>query len=307
VSVVELQADAVHYTWSARHEPRLRIAPGDTLEVTTRDGFDGQLAGLAADALEDSIDVLDFGRIAPLTGPVWVEGAQPGDALSIEILSLEPQGPGWAVVWPAWAQFDFHRPAGVGPRGSLMTFDAGELASGSVAIGGVDVPLSPMLGIVGTAPAAGEFATLPPRDFGGNMDCRLVREGATLLLPVFVEGGRVSFGDGHAVQGDGEISTTGLECGMRATVVIGLERGRHLGGPELRTPTSRTVIEYGHDLGQAARRAIERTHAALVAEGLDGLQAYALLGLAGQLAINEVVDMPHVGVRLTVPLGGPTP
>ena len=297
-----LASDQVHYTWSARHEPRLRVAPGDVVEVSARDGFDGQLAGLAPEALAESIDALDFDRIAPLTGPIWVEGTQPGDALTVEIRSLRPVGPGWAVVWPAWAQFDYHRPTQAGPGGALFRFDEDQLAAGVVHVGGRAITLAPMLGIVGTAPAHGEFTTLPPRDFGGNMDCRLVREGATLVLPVFVEGALLSLGDGHAVQGDGEISTTGLECGMEATVAIGLERGRHLAGPEVRHGARRSIIEYGRDLDDAARRAIERMHSELVAEGIDAAEAYALLGLAGDLEINQVVDTPHPGVRLSLPL-----
>lgn len=297
-----LDADRVHYTWSADHEPVLRIQPGDTVRVRTRDGFDGQLEGLGADALATSIDALDFARIAPLSGPVFVERAEPGDALAIEIRTLRPVGPGWAVVWPAWTEFDFHRPLGVGPRGRLWRFDPEELREGTMRIGGAHVPLRPMLGIAGTAPDVGEFTTLPPRRFGGNMDCRLLTEGATILLPVLVPGALASFGDGHAAQGDGEISTTGLECALELELRIRVEPGRRLGGPEIRTPTNHTVIEYGRDLDQAARHAIDRMHAHLVGRGIAPDDAYALLGVAGDLAINQVVDTPHPGVRLTFPI-----
>ena len=298
-----LDSERVHYTWSAAHEPVLRIAPGDTVRIRTRDGFDGQLDGLDADALARSIDALDFGRIAPLSGPIFIEDAQPGDALAVEILALEPVGPGWAVVWPAFADFDYHRPPAVGPEGRLFRFEPDELRDGAVRLpGAARVPLRPMRGIAGTAPEAGEFPTLPPRHFGGNMDCRLIGAGATLLLPVLVPGGLASFGDGHAAQGDGEISTTGLEVALELELRIGVERGLHLGGPELRTSGAHTVIEYGRDLDQAARRAIDRMHTHLTGRGMDAAAAYALLGLAGDLVVNQVVDTPHPGVRLTVPI-----
>lgn len=297
-----LGPEDVHYTWSADHEPVLHIEPGDTVRIRTRDGFDGQLDGLDADAFTRSIDALDFSRIAPLSGPIFIEGAQPGDALAVDIVALEPVGPGWTVVWPAFADFDFHRPPGVGPEGRLWRFEPEQLAAGEVRIGGARVPLRPMLGIAGTAPHLGEFSTLPPRHFGGNMDCRLIAAGATLLLPVLVPGALASFGDGHAAQGDGEISTTGLEIALELELRIGLERGLRLGGPELRTAGAHTVIEYGRDLDQAARRAIDRMHARLTDRGMDAAEAYALLGLAGDLVVNQVVDTPHPGVRLTVPI-----
>lgn len=297
----ELSPERVHYTWSARHAPVLRVAPGEVVSLCTRDGFDGQLEGLSVDALASSIDVLDFDRIAPLTGPVEVEGAEPGDALTVEIQEIRPRGPGWVVVWPAWADFDFLRPPGVGPEGRLWRFEPDELLHGALSLGGQRVPHRPMIGMIGTAPADGEFPTLPPRHFGGNMDCRLLTRGATLVLPVLVPGARVSFGDGHAAQGDGEISTTGVECGLDLRVRIDLEPGGAPSGPEIRTPTHHTVIEHARDLDAAIRAVIGRMHAHLVARGMSGHDAYALMGLAGDLAVNQVVDTPYPGVRLTVP------
>lgn len=299
----QLEPETVHYTWRAGQPPVIRIEAGDTITLGTRDGFDAQLADLDADALRDSTAAVDFDRIAPLTGPIFVEGAEAGTTLEVEILTLEPIGDGYAVVWPQRCGFDFHRPTAMPLIGTLRRFPEEALLDDHVSIGKLKVPVRPMLGIIGTAPERGEFRTLPPREFGGNMDCRLIGAGATVLLPVFQEGALLSLGDGHAAQGDGEICTTGIECAMRVKLRVSVASERPISGPELRMDGSHTVISYGLDLDGAARDAIERMHRFLVdVEGLDATDAYLYLGLAGDLEINQVVDTPHVGVRLTIPV-----
>jgi acetamidase/formamidase len=300
----ELDASSVHYTWSPDHDPIVRVRSGDELSVLTRDGFDGQFDDMDPVAFRDSISALDFDRIAPLTGPIFVEDAEPGSTLEVEILSLEPVGDGHVVVWPEWCGFDFHRPAQTPASGSFLRIAHDDLVRDRVRVGGLRVPARPMLGIVGTAPARGVLPTLPPREFGGNMDCRLVGAGAVLSLPVFQHGALLSLGDGHAAQGDGEICTTGIECAMRVSLRVNVNRNRSVTRPELRRNGSHTILAYARDLDTATHEAIERMHRHLVeCTELDGTEAYMFIGLAGDLEINQVVDTPHVGVRLTVPLG----
>lgn len=301
MTVHHLSDEGVHTTWTAAHRPRVTVRSGDEVTFRTRDGFDGQLDGLPEDALNSDLDKLDFGRIAPLSGPVAVEGARPGDAVRIEILELEPSGPGWTVVWPAWAGFDFHRPAGVPAEGRIRTFAPQELRPGrALAIAGAAVPVRPMLGMVGVAPAHGRLPTLPPREFGGNMDLREVTVGSTVRLPVFVPEALVSVGDGHAAQGDGELCTTAVECAMSGRVRITLEPDRGPRQPEVETPDSWIVTGYGRSLDDAVRSAIDAMHAKLVEIGLDPTDAYMLLSLAGHLAVNQVANIPHVGARVTI-------
>ena len=297
-----LRADQVHVTWSARHEARLRVAPGETVEIWTRDGFDGQMESLSELDLDATLSCLDFKRIAPLTGPVWIDGAQPGDIAVVRIDELAPAGVGWTVIWPEWSTSEFVRPPTVGPGSRIFRFEERELASGVVSLAGTRVPLRPMVGMVGTAPAAGEFATLPPRSFGGNMDIRLASEGNSVLLPVFVEGALVSFGDGHAAQGDGEVCGTGIECSMRAVVTFDLIQSRSIEEPHVLTPQSVSVTAYGTDLDQAAKKAILFMHRELTeVRGLPPAEAFALMSIAGNLGVNQVVDAPHVGVRFSIP------
>jgi acetamidase/formamidase len=304
VTTHNLKANQVHYTWSSRHEPRLKIDPGDRVQLTTRDGFDGQLEGLASSDLDTTLDALDFARIAPLTGPVFVEGARPGDVAVVKIRRLSPVGTGWTVVWPEWCGFDYARPTELPKEGRIVRFAAGRLIAGSyVEVDGARVLVRPMLGMLGTAPAVGEFATLPPRTFGGNMDLRHVAEGATIYLPVFVDGALISFGDGHAAQGDGEVCTTGIECGMDVEVSISIERGRQIDEPEVETADAYMVTAFGRDLDSAARAAINYMHRHLTeVRGMSASDAYVLMGLAGHLSVNQVVNTPHIGTRFSIPL-----
>jgi acetamidase/formamidase len=274
------------------------------VRLTTRDGFDGQLEDLTSSDLDTTLDVLDFARVAPLTGPVYVERARPGDVAVVRIRRLSPVGDGWTVVWPQWCGFDYVRPGGVPEESRILRFPADQLVPGAhIQIGRAQAQIRPMLGMMGTAPAVGEFATLPPRAFGGNMDLRHVAEGSTVYLPVFVDGALISFGDGHAAQGDGEVCTTGVECGMDVEVSIDIERSRRIDEPELETSDAYIVTAFGRDLDSAARKAINYMHRHLTeVRGMSASDAYVLMGLAGHIHVNQVVNTPHLGTRFSMPL-----
>lgn len=296
--------EKVHYTWSARHPVIAEVADGTVLEVVTRDGFDGQFADVGIDDLQREWGPFDFSRVAPLTGPIAVEGVAAGDILRVDILGLDPAGTGHTVIWPAWADFDFFRPEGVGAAGRLLSFDGEQLAGKSVRLGPVDVPLEPMMGMVGVAPARGEFPTLPPRHFGGNMDCKLVGAGSSVLLRAEVDGGLVSFGDGHATQGDGELCTTAIECPMRLRARVSRERRQDLVvvEPRVHMPGRVAFTSSATSLEAAARSAVGYAHEYLVRErGMGPDEAYAALSLIGDLRVNQVVNTPRPGVRLEVP------
>lgn len=301
MTLKSLSDERVHSTWSASHAPVLTIESGDEFAFRTRDGFDGQLDGLPSSALETDLAALDFSRIAPLSGPIEVVGARPGDAVRIEVIELQPSGPGWTVVWPAWAGFDYHRPPGVAVGGRIRSFSPDDLRpGGAVRIGRAEVPLRPMLGMIGVAPAFGDFPTLPPREFGGNLDLSLLGAGAACRLPVLTEGALVSLGDGHAVQGDGELCTTAVECGMTGRARITVEPGSAPRQAEVETPDAWITTGFGRTLDLAVQSAIDAMHAKLVAAGMDATDAYMLLSVAADVGVNQVVNMPHVGARVTL-------
>jgi acetamidase/formamidase len=294
---------AVHHIWDNTLEPVLRIASGDTVHYDLRMAGHGQVA--QGDGYEQS--AFDFATLYHLSGPLHVEGAQPGDTLRIEILSLETGDWGWAAVLPDSGLLpdDF-------PEPWVGTFDLRERGSVEAAPG-IRVPTAPFLGTMGTHPDAPAVAPVfPPHKGGGNIDTRHLTAGSTLWLPVWCEGALFSCGDPHAAQGDGEVCVTAIECDMRASLRFTVEH-RTIGAPRFQTggPLLTASEEAGHfgamglhaDLMEGARAAVREAIAWLVAEhGLSEREAYVLCSLAGDLKILEIVDAGVWNVGFTLPL-----
>jgi len=224
-----LDARTVHYESNNALAPRLVVEPGDTVVFDTRDAADGYYAPSSTHA-----DVLARGpfRGHPLTGPVAVAGARPGDVLAVEILEVAPRAPfGWTAIRPGRGllpEMDF-------PKPFLQIWD---LSDGISARMGQDVaiPLEPFPGVMGTAlDEPGGHSTMPPRKNGGNMDVKQLVKGTTLYLPVWVDGALFSVGDGHGAQGDGEVCVTAVEMMARVTLRFDVERRHRLAEPQLRT------------------------------------------------------------------------
>jgi acetamidase/formamidase len=306
-----LGSERVHTRWQPDLEPILEIAPGEVVRMDCREGFDGQLdpPATAEDLDRRLYATVDFRRVAPVTGPIAIRGAEPGDSLEVRILDLVPFGIGNLVIFPSWMEVDFmtSEQRAAFPEGWIKRFDMGAAArDGAISyLPHVRIPIRPMLGVVGTAPMQGDFTvTGPPRRFGGNMDVKDVAAGSRVFLPVHQPGALFSAGDGHAMQGDGEICTTGLETPMRATLEFHLHKGREIGGPQIDTAEEFMVVAYGRSLDQATRRAISDMVDYLAEhQGLSRHEAYGLLSLAGDVRVNQIVDFPHLGVRVAIPKG----
>src|SRR5882762_2391156 len=224
-----LDARTVHYESNNALAPRLVVEPGDTVVFDTRDAADGYYAPSSTHA-----DVLARGpfRGHPLTGPVAVAGARPGDVLAVEILEVAPRAPfGWTAIRPGRGllpEMDF-------PKPFLQIWG---LSDGISARMGQDVaiPLEPLPGGMGTAlDEPGGHSTMPPRKNGGNMDVKQLVKGTTLYLPVWVDGALFSVGDGHGAQGDGEVCVTAVEMMARVTLRFGVEPVRGIREPRFRT------------------------------------------------------------------------
>ena len=301
-----LDAQTVHYEWNNALAPRLVIEPGDTVVFDTRDAADGYYSPSSTHA-----DVLARGpfRGHPLTGPVAVEGARPGDALVVDILEVVPRASfGWTAIRPGRGllpEADFAKPF-------LQIWD---ISDGAHALMGRDVavPLEPFPGVMGTAlDEPGAHSTMPPRKNGGNMDVKQLVRGTTLYLPVWVDGALFSVGDGHGAQGDGEVCVTAVEMMARVTLRFGLERGAGLAEPRLRTAgplapgTNRgpwfATTAHGPDLFAAAQQAVRYMIDHLVRErGLSREEAYILSSVAVDLKISEIVDAPNWIVSAFLP------
>ena len=302
-----LDRTKVHFKWNNALAPAITVAPGDVVHCWTQEVTNGQVTpGCAADVLTR----IDFDNIYPLAGPIRVEGAAPGDALAVEILDLRPDNWGWNGVIPGLGLLAEDFPGPYIRHWDLSNGRTTDLGSG------ITIPLQPFCGTMGVAPAEpGEHFVLPPGNFGGNVDIRHLNAGATLLLPVQVDGGLFSAGDCHAVQGDGEVCVTGIECPMSFALRFDVRKGLRLPSPQFITRRGRlsehdtdagyyVTTGIGPDLMQDARDAVRRMIDWLGAEHrLSPEDAYLLCSVAGDLKISEIVDQPNWTVSFYMPQG----
>jgi acetamidase/formamidase len=295
-----------HWVWSNELEPVYTARPGETVQFTTMESSGGQIGPMstAADAA-----ALDFSRVNPVTGPVVVEGAEPGDVLKLRIEETTACGWGWTAIIPNFGLLPEHFPE---PALRLWSYDSG--SSKSVAWGDIArIPLKPMIGSIGLAPEApGEHDILPPRRVGGTMDIRDLSAGAVLYLPVEAQGGLLSVGDTHAAQGDGEVCGTGLESAIDVAVTIELIKNTPLKFPRLEVFSPVTdhldaagyevTTGIGPDLFRCAKESVMAMVDLIAREHrVSPEDAYMLCSLCGDLRISEIVDRPHGVVSFYFP------
>jgi acetamidase/formamidase len=295
----------VHYNWDIRHEPAAVVESGDVLVLHTRDVSDNQITPTSTAAV---LTTLDWQRVYPLAGPVYVKNARPGDTLAVEILDLHTQGWGWSAIIPGFGLLadDFKEAA-------LRIFD---LTNGDAAYlrRDIAIPIEPFLGTMGVCPAGAEArAVMPPGMFGGNMDTRQLTRGSTLYLPVQVDGALFSCGDAHAAQGDGEVCVTGIEAPMYATLRLTLQKGRTIPAAQYLHPGPLLprvndggwygTTGVGPDLKDAAQDAV-RAMIGYLSEtrDLSPEDAYILASLCVDLKISEIVDAGQFIVSALLPI-----
>jgi acetamidase/formamidase len=297
-----LAAEPTHSRWNRGLEPRLRIAPGDVLHMECVDSSGAQVRpGMA---LAEFLNI-DRNRIHALTGPIFVEGAEPGDVLQIDVFEVAHKGWGWSSVITG---LGFLKDRFAGPYFFQWQLEGEFTRSLTPAV----VPLRPFCGVMGVAPGEdGEFRTRPPGAFGGNMDVRELSGGATLYLPVLNAGALFSAGDAHAAQGDGEVCINGIECPADATLRFLLHKQRRLLGPLIESvapPASQgegdawIVVESDLDAVTAARNATSRMIDLLVHRwGFSEVHAYLLCSVAMNLRLSQVVNEPMFTVSAAIP------
>jgi acetamidase/formamidase len=299
-----LPEDQVHYLWDEGNEPTLRIESGDEVAVRTREVSDGQIT---PESKADVLGQLDMERLYPLAGPVYVEGAEPGDTLAVEILSIETRGWGWTALLPGLGLLPDEF-----PDPYLRIFD---LSGDTTPLDDVaSIPVEPFFGTMGVCPTGARAQpVMPPGVFGGNMDTRQLTRGSTLYLPVFVEGALFSCGDAHGAQGDGEVCVTGIEAPMAGTFRLTVEKGRTIPAPQWSSPGPLTprvdgggffaTTGVGPDLYVASQDAVRAMVEHLTAtHPLSREDAYVLASLCVDLKISEIVDAGQYIVSAVLPL-----
>jgi acetamidase/formamidase len=304
-SLHDLKSDAFNYAWDNSIEPALEVESGDEVLLHVRDASDEQIR--EDSGVEDVLN-LDFTHVNPVSGPVFVKGARPGDVLEVELLELTPQGWGWTAIIPGFGLLADEYPepwlriSRVDPeRGRVRFSDQ------------VSLPYRPFPGTLGVAPdEPGEHSIVPPSRFGGNMDTKHLNPGVKLYLPVGVEGALFSLGDTHAAQGDGEVCGTAIETQMDVTLRLSVRRDVSVHTPQYDLPAGAVAAHeqsayhvctgVAPDLMEAARQAVRETITFLGHRyGLDRNEAYAIASVAVDLRIHEVVDAPNWVVGAFIP------
>jgi acetamidase/formamidase len=299
--------DNVHSEWDRTIEPILEVEAGDTVTFECRDAWDGLIEeDTTAEGVPEALEQRDGGM--PITGPVAVAGASPGDVLAIEILDVEHDDWGWTVFRPRTDEFGllYEEFKNWGLHYWHLDEDVGHF------VDGIKVPLDPFPGTIGIAPADKSVRSMgPPHNAGGNMDTKHLTAGTTLYLPVEVSGALLSIGDGHAAQGDGEICGGAIETPISIDVCVDIQSERNIPQPQYYMPkgsASRdgvptySTMGISSDLMDAARKATQSMVDHLHEErGLSRHDAYILTSIAADLRINEVVDKPNWAVSSHLP------
>lgn len=299
---------AYGYYWSEA-KPALRIASGDIIDVDTllTNSPNGlQNAGVAPDKIQNSLRAIvaevTGERRGPgghiLTGPVYVEGAEPGDVLEVKILSIDLA-----------LDYGYNGCSGFVPgncdrsvKSKIIPLNKKTMTAEFMP--GIVIPLKPFFGSMGVAPAPelGRVSSNPPGKHAGNLDNKELVAGSTLYVPVFVPGALFEVGDGHAAQGDGEVDQTAIETSLRGRIKLTVRKGMKLTWPRAETTTDFISMATDPDLTKATTMAIQEMIDFLVAnKGLTKHQAYQLVSIAGNVAITQLVDKPNLGVHVRLP------
>jgi amidase len=278
----------VIYTFDPDHKPVEHVKVGETLHLRTQDAFGGQIR-----SEENTVDRLDWTKVDGATGPVSIEGAEPGDTLVVEILNMKTENTGVIATIPGQGILGTSR---FKPFTRIVEIQEGYVAFER----GVMIKAKPMIGTIGVTPQ-----TVVPCGslgrHGGNMDVKELTAGARLYLPVFVEGGLFAAGDLHAVQADGELCVSAIEVAGEIRLRFRLIKNKNPEWPILETKDSFALLSCGDTLDEAVRHASKAAVEALVREHRWPFEnAYMFASLAVDLEINQVVD-PKKGVRAVIP------
>src|SRR3954447_26375685 len=299
---------AYGYYW-AEAKPALRIASGDIIDVDTlltNSPTGLQRAGVPEARIQSSLKAIvadvTGDRRGPgghiLTGPVYIDGAQPGDVLEVKILSID---------FPI--DYGYNGCAGILPENCdrsipsrIIPIDARAMTAEFAP--GIIIPLRPFFGSMGVAPPPdqGRVSSNPPGKHAGNLDNKELGVGSTPYIPVFVPGALFEVGGGHGAQGDGEVYQTAIETSLRGRIQLTVRKNLKLTWPRAETPTDYITMATNPDLAVATRTAIQEMIDFVAAtRKMTKHEAYQLVSIAGNVAVTQLVDKPNLGVHVRLP------
>ena len=267
-----LSRDNHVFALDPRAQPAITVSSGEELVVETWDAFLGNRNPNIASSTAP---------LGPATGPIAIEGAQPGDALRVDVLAIKVLGDALHVTSPGRGflpkTFNKHRATQLPVENNYLSFP-----------GGVKVPLRPSIGLIATTPSRPKSTASDSGSYGGDMDLKELVAGSSVYLPVFVTGGLLVLGDCHAVVGDGAVGGTGAECATELHLRISVEKGTKIRRPRALTPDYFVTIASGASLGRAMRQAVGDMVDFLTQEkGMEPYDAYGLLSLAGDIRVSR--------------------
>jgi amidase len=287
--MIKLNKETATYNFSPTNPPAIKIDPGEIILFETLDALDGQIR-----SDEDPATMIDLGHVNAATGPVFINGARPGDTLLAEILEIKPWKWGAALIIPG---FGFLQDTLPGPFTKVFHYPNGDYIEWGNKL---RIPLRPMIGTIGVAPLD-KISTLSSGAHGGNLDTTDIRAGSKVYLPVMVEGALFGVGDVHATMGDGEVCGTGVECGAEVTIRLNLLPGKTIPRPRIETYEEIMTVASAETLDLAIKTALQDMVEWLREEkDLTAEEAYVLCSLSGDVRIGQVVD-PVVTVRVALP------
>lgn len=280
--------EGIIYAFSKENAYTKKVDSGTTLKIEAYDCFQNQIQ-----SAKTEVSAINWDQINPATGPVYVEGAMPGDVLKVKIEKIDIGDQGVMVVGPDLGV--------MGHRIEKMTSKILPIQDDKVIFNNLELPMNKMIGVIGVAPDGEGVNCGTPGAHGGNMDNKMVEEGATLYFPVFVEGALFSLGDFHAAMGDGEVSVSGVEVSGTATVTLEVIKGETIHHPMLENEAVFTQIVSAPTVDEAVKLAtIEMIERIVAKSDLPVSEVTMLMSAVGQVEICQIVD-PLMTARFVVP------
>ncbi|MCL1896696.1 MAG: acetamidase/formamidase family protein [Clostridiales bacterium] len=286
----KLTSESHIFSFSRDEPPALRVKSGETVQIETMDCFSNQIV-----TESDKLDRIDWDHVNPATGPVFVEGAEPGDTLKVDIETIELAGQGVMATGKGFGVLG-HKMEGLYEKIVPITGDEAVFSEK------IRIPLNKMIGVIGVAPSGEPVPCGTPGSHGGNMDNKRIAEKTSVYLPVAAEGALFSLGDVHAVMGDGEIGVTGVEAPALVTVKFEVLKDMGIKNPFIETDDIVATIASHEEISKAITTAVEDMER-LLTEGapMETHEMAMLLSAVGNVEVCQVVD-PLNTVRFSVPL-----